>query len=115
MTFIQKGSQECISEELQCFTLPPTETAYIDTPRYHLEQPVSSIGSGGTIDFIIKSAFEDYVDLANSYIDMTVSINKADGQPIEEPGATAEAAAKKKAAEDEATKKKVADKAAQER
>ena len=98
MTFIQKGSQECISEELQCFTLPPTETAYIDTPRYHLEQPVSSIGSGGTIDFIIKSAFEDYVDLANSYIDMTVSINKADGQPIEEPGATAEAAAKKKAA-----------------
>lgn len=82
MTFIQKGSQECISQELQIFELPPTDTAYIDTPRYHIEQPVTSIGSGSTIDYVIKSSIEDYVDLSNSYIDMTLSINKSNGDAI---------------------------------
>ena len=97
MTFIQKGSSECISEELQCFTLPPTETAYIDTPRYHIEQPVTSISSGGTIDYIIKSPVEDYLDLSNSYIDMTLSINAADGSKIATPDATANPNVKAKA------------------
>ena len=85
MSLINQGSAECIASEVELFSLPATDTSYADSPRYHLEQPVTSIGSGSTIDFLIKSSPESYIDLKNSYIDITLSINDSSGSPIAAP------------------------------
>ena len=82
MALINKDSHECIVPELELFGLPPTDTSFIDSAIWHEENPITSITSGGVIDFIVKSNADTYFDLKNSYIDLQFSINDASGNAI---------------------------------
>ena len=82
MALINKDSHECIVPELELFGLPPTDTSFTDSAQWHEENPVTSISSGGVIDFVVKSNADTYIDLKNSYIDLKFSINDANGNAI---------------------------------
>ena len=53
-----------MKSELDLFAVPPTQTS-IEDGRWVEHQPLTSLGSGGPIEFVIPGTGDAYLDLAN--------------------------------------------------
>lgn len=82
MPMINSESAECIIPNLDLFNIPPTDTSFVDSSKWHIENPITSITRGGVIDFVINSNPDVYLDLNKSYIDLEFSINDSAGKVI---------------------------------
>jgi hypothetical protein len=58
MAFIQEGSCECASTELDLFSVPPTQTS-VESGKYVEYRPVSTLQNGSPIEFDIASSGDD--------------------------------------------------------
>ena len=69
MSFLHSHSSECMSSELDLFTLPATQTS-IEGSSFLNYKPVSSITDEGDalIEFVVPSASEHYIDLAHTML-----------------------------------------------
>ena len=82
MAFIHQQSCEGVKSELDLFAVPPTQTS-IDEG-----QPMTSLDSGGPIEFVVPGTGDAYIDLANTYLFVRAKIirgvgtNLADDTPV---------------------------------
>ena len=63
MAFVHRQSCEGVKTELDLFTVPPTQNSILDSHVVE-HQPMSSLDSGGPIEFLIPGSGDDYLDLA---------------------------------------------------
>ena len=56
-----------VKSELDLFVVPPTQTS-IEDGRWVEHQPLTSLDSGGPIEFVIPGTGDAYFDLANTYL-----------------------------------------------
>ena len=82
MPLIDSDSDKCNASELDLFSILPTDVSFPDSQIWHIENPVTSISSGGVIDFAINSNPEVYLDLRSSFIVIEFSINDSSGAEI---------------------------------
>ena len=79
---IHKDSNDCSSSSLDLSLLPPTQSSFqkgksID---YH---PIISLSDAGPIDFKVSGNRKGFLDLARSYLYLTVKVSKADGSNLD--------------------------------
>ena len=67
MAFVHRQSCEGVKSELDIFAVPPTQTS-IENGRWVEHQPLTSLDSGGPIEFVIPGTGDAYLDLANTYL-----------------------------------------------
>ena len=67
MAFVHRQSCEGVKSELDLFAVPPTQTS-IEEGRWVEHQPLTSLDSGGPIEFILPGTGDAYLDLANTYL-----------------------------------------------
>ena len=87
MAFIHQQSCEGVKSELDLFAVPPTQTS-IDEGQWIEHQPMTSLDSGGPIEFVVPGTGDAYIDLANTYLFVRAKIirgvrtNLADDTPV---------------------------------
>ena len=67
MAFVHRQSYEGVKSELDIFAVPPTQTR-IEEGRWVEHQPLTSLDSGGPIEFILPGTGDAYLDLKNTYL-----------------------------------------------
>ena len=67
MAFVHRQSCEGVKSELDLLAVPPTQTS-IEDDRWVEHQPLTSLDSGGPIEFVIPGTGDAYLDLANTYL-----------------------------------------------
>ena len=67
MAFVHRQSCEGVKSELDLFAVPPTQTS-IEDGRWVVHQPLTSLDSGGPIEFVIPGTGDAYLDLVNTYL-----------------------------------------------
>ena len=80
-SFTSENSAECTKEELDLFTVHPTQTS-IDSGIYTEYNPISSIADSIPIVFNIKSSGVEYLDLTNSIFYVKAKITKEGSGPL---------------------------------
>ena len=68
----------CGKSELELFSVPPTQTA-IDSSQWVEYRPITTLSDSSPIEFVITGSGEEYVDLSESYLQVTAKILKQDG------------------------------------
>ena len=87
MAFIHQQSCDGVKSELDLFAVPPTQTS-IDEGQWIEHQPMTSLDSGGPIEFVVPGTGDAYIDLANTYLFVRAKIirgvgtNLADDTPV---------------------------------
>ncbi|XP_063911221.1 uncharacterized protein F54H12.2-like [Zophobas morio] len=77
MAFLHPRSCECIKTELDLFALPSTQTS-IESGQWIEYKTLSSISDDAPLEFMISSG-DEYIDLSQTLISLTVKITKEDG------------------------------------
>ena len=67
MAFVHRQSCEGVKSELDLFAVPPTQTS-IEEGGWIEHQSLTSLDSGGPIEFVIPGTGDAYLDLANTYL-----------------------------------------------
>ena len=67
MAFVHRQSCEGVKSELELIAVSPTQTSIEDGPWVE-HQPLTSLDSGGPIEFLIPGTGDAYLDLANTYL-----------------------------------------------
>ena len=83
MAFVHPSSCECTKAELDLFTIPPTQTA-IERSYFVEHRPLTTVGDGGPIEFIITGSGDEYTDLSETYLQITAKIVKPNGSNLEQ-------------------------------
>ena len=83
MAFVHEDSCECSKTELDLFLVPPTQTA-IESSQHIEHRPLSSLSDGAPIEFAIMGSGDEYLDLSDTYMLVTVKINKTNGSVLVE-------------------------------
>ena len=78
MAFVHRQSCEGVMTELDLFTVPPTQTSIVNSHVVE-NQPMASLDSGGSIEFLIPGSGDDYLDLANTMLYVQVKVTRANG------------------------------------
>jgi hypothetical protein len=81
MALLDERSCICTKSELDIFSVNPTQTS-IDTGNVVEFFPLAPLDAGPVIDFHVPDG-EDYLDLANTYLCLSVKIKKQDGSDID--------------------------------
>jgi hypothetical protein len=82
MAFVHEQSCECAKSELDLFSVPPTQTS-IEHGTWVEYHPLSTITDGAPIEFDVNGTGEEYLDFANSYLQVKAKIVKGDGTNID--------------------------------
>ena len=82
MAFVHPASCECSKSELDLFALPPTQTA-IESSHWVEHRPLTTLGDGAPVEFLITGSGEEYVDLAETYLQVKAKITKSDGSDLD--------------------------------
>ena len=77
-------SCEVLKSELDLFEINPTQTS-ISSSNYVNYHPTTSISTGASVEFVIISSPENYVDLKNTILYVKNKIIKKDGSNIDPP------------------------------
>lgn len=83
MAFVHPNSCECNKSELDLFTLPPTQTA-VEKSYFVEYRPLSTLSDSGPIEFAISGSGEEYIDLSETYLQVTAKISKPNGSDLEQ-------------------------------
>ena len=67
MASIHQQSCEGVKSELDLFAVPPTQTS-INEGQWIEHQPMTSLDSGGPIEFVVPGTGYADIDLANTYL-----------------------------------------------
>lgn len=69
MAFLHSHSCECMSSELDLFTIPPTQTS-IESSGFQQYKPVSSLSddSDAPIEFVVPAGSDSYFDLSHTLL-----------------------------------------------
>ena len=71
-------SEECMKSELDLFAIPPTQ-ASVDNAVWISKDATSGVPSvDGSLTFKIEKMNDQYLDLSETFIDLTVSLVKLD-------------------------------------
>ena len=70
-----------MKSELDLFAVPPTQTS-IDQGGWIEHQPITSLDSGGPIEFVVPGAGDAYIDLANTYLLVRAKVIRGAGTDI---------------------------------
>ena len=81
MAFVHGQSCEGVKSELDLFAVPPTQTS-IEEGGWIEHQPLTSLDSGGPIEFILPGTGDAYLDLANTYLLVRATIVNGNGTDI---------------------------------
>ena len=81
MAFVHRQSCEGVKSELDLFAVPPTQTS-IDDGRWVEHQPLTSLDSGGPIEFMLPGTGDAYLDLANTYLLIRAKVVRGDGTDL---------------------------------
>ncbi|KAK7500547.1 hypothetical protein BaRGS_00008122 [Batillaria attramentaria] len=81
MAFLHAGSCECTNTGLDLFIIPPTQTS-VESGSWVEHHPLSTLTDTGPIEFVIKGAGEDYLDLSNSYLHVGAKIVRSDNSDL---------------------------------
>ena len=82
MAFVHRQSCEGVKTELDLFTVPPSQNSIIDSHVVE-HQPMSSLDSGGPIEFLIPGSGDDYLDLANTMLHVQAKVTRANGNDLD--------------------------------
>ena len=82
MALVHQDSCECNKSELDLFTTPPTQTA-VQSSQWVEHRPLSSLTAGAPIQFAVMGSGEEYLDLSETYLQVTVHITKTTGEALE--------------------------------
>ena len=74
---------ECTNTGLDLFTVPPTQTS-VEHGAWVEHHPLAVITDTGPIEFVVKGAGEEYIDLANTYLHVQAKVVKPDGGDLTE-------------------------------
>ena len=74
-------SCEGVKSELDLFAVPPTQTS-IEHGGWIEHQPITSLDSGGPIEFVVPGAGDAYIDLANTYLLVRAKVVRGVGTDI---------------------------------
>ena len=86
-SLVHPSSCECGKSELELFAVPPTQTA-IDSSQWVEYRPITALSDSGPIEFVISGSGEEYVDLSESYLQVTAKIVQSDGGDLEQTSDT---------------------------
>jgi hypothetical protein len=81
MAFVHEQSCECAKGELDLFAVPPTQTS-IEHGTWVEYHPLSTITDGAPIEFDVNGTGDEYMDFANSYLQVKAKIIKEDDSNI---------------------------------
>lgn len=81
MALINAQSCICVKSELDLFSVPPTQTS-IEQGTYVEYHPIAPLVDSSPIEFNIPKSSEDYIDLANSFIQVSAKVTNADGSDL---------------------------------
>ena len=85
---VHPSSCACGKSELELFSVPPTQTA-IESSQWVEYRPITSLSDSSPIEFVITGSGEEYLDLSETYLQVTAKIVKTDGGNL---GQTSDAA-----------------------
>ena len=83
MALVHDHSCECAKSELDLFTIPPTQTS-IERGDWKEYRPLSSINTGGPIEFYVSGSGEEYIDLDQTQLYVRAKITKKDGSALDD-------------------------------
>ena len=75
---VHPSSCPCGKSELELFSVPPTQTA-IESSQWVEYRPITTLNDSSPIEFVITGSGEKYVDLSESYLQVTAKILKTNG------------------------------------
>lgn len=81
MSFLHSHSSECMTSQLDIFSIPPTQTS-IESSDWIEYLPISSINESSPIQFVIPAGSENYIDLSMTKLRVKVCIQPS--QPTKE-------------------------------
>ena len=81
MTFVHRQSCKGVQSELDLFAIPPTQIS-IEEGGWIEHQPLTSLDSGGPIEFTFAGTGNSYLDIANTYLLVGAKIVKGKGTDI---------------------------------
>ena len=79
---LHKDSCGCGKSELELFTVPPTQIE-MNKGFWESVDPVASVQTSDTIEFLCAANPDVYTDLANSYLHVKAKITKANGADLD--------------------------------
>ena len=82
MALVHATSCECGKSELDLFTLPPTQTAIESTQSIEY-RPISTLSDASPVEFFIAGSADEYIDLSETYMKVTVKITKLNGDDLQ--------------------------------
>ena len=80
-SLIHTESCESIKEELDLFSVPPSQTS-LEQGKYVQYNPVSILSNNGPIEFLIPGENSSYIDLSNTLLHVRAKIKKQDGSVL---------------------------------
>ena len=83
MAFVHPQSCEGVKSELDLFAVPPTQRS-IDEGQWIEHQPITSLDSGGPIEFVVPGAGDAYIDLVNTYLFVRAKIIRGAGTNLDD-------------------------------
>ena len=81
MAFVHDSSCECTKSELDLFNVPATQTA-VESSQWVEHRPLTSLTDSAPIEFVITGSGEEYVDLSETYLQVTAQVTKPDGSDL---------------------------------
>lgn len=81
MAFLHHQSCECVKSELDLFSLPATQTS-IGSGKWVQYKPIFSLTDDSPIEFVVPGHGDEYLDLANTTINIKARILKPDGTKL---------------------------------
>ncbi|XP_072758700.1 uncharacterized protein [Anoplolepis gracilipes] len=77
MSFLHTHSSECLKNERDLFSLPPTQTS-IESSQWIYYKPVSSLSDDSPIEFVIPGHGNEYLDLTHTMLSLQVRVETND-------------------------------------
>ena len=81
MSLLHEHSTECLRDQLDLFTLPPSQTA-IESGQWTEHGPLSTVESSPTVEFYVAGNSEEYIDLSHTLLYMEAKIQTAGNAAI---------------------------------
>ena len=75
---VHSSSCACGKSESVLFSIPPTQTA-IESSQWVEYRSITTLSDSSPIEFVITGSRKEYVDLSETYLQLTAKILKPDG------------------------------------
>ena len=81
---VHPACRTCAKSELELFSVPPTQSA-IQSSQWVEYGPIATLSDSSPIEFVITGSGEEYMDLSESYFQVTAKILKTNRGDLVQP------------------------------